>query len=87
MTPLINRLLGKKEEPIMEDKPEFKQTRKYKLCIEDNPDETKYCCGRKEVVVPTCEITLKLEELTTEDVRTIELEIMNLLERNGFVVR
>jgi len=71
-----------------EEKPEFKQTKKYRLCTEDNPDEKRYRCGnKKDVISPNCKLSLHLEELTHEEAMEIDLEIRNMLDRHDFRIR
>jgi iron-sulfur cluster repair protein YtfE (RIC family) len=61
---------------MKEDKPEFVQIKKYTLCIEDKPDELKYCCGgKKDIVRPACSLSLKLDELTADDLKDIEKDL------------
>jgi hypothetical protein len=79
---------GKIPMPTEEPKPEFKQNKKYRLCINDNPDKEdhSYKCN-KTFVVPQCSLSLSLDELTTEEVGKIAIEIRAVLEQNGFVLR
>jgi len=84
---IVESILGY-DKPEDEDAPVFKQNRKYRLCVEDNPDEQKYRCGnKKDLLVPDCKLSLYLEELTHGEVQEIDLEIRNMLERHGFIVR
>jgi hypothetical protein len=78
---------GKSQMTTEEEKPEFKQFKKYRLCTEDNPNERKYRCGKNDICSPSCKLSLYLEGLTTEQMKEIELELTNMLERNAFEVR
>ena len=78
---------GKTPMPTEEDKPEFKQNKKYRLCVEDNPNEQKYGCGTKQIVHPNCKLSLQLEELTSDEVGGLATEIRALIEKHGFVLR
>lgn len=69
------------------DEPERTQNKRYRLCVEDNPDERKYRCGKRDVMVPNCKLSLSLEELTYTQAREIELQIRNMLEADGFIMR
>jgi hypothetical protein len=89
---VLNKIFGSEstmeKETEGEKEPEFKQERKYRICIEDNPNELKYrYCGKKNIAVPNCKLSLYLEELTHVEVTEIELEILNVLERHDFVMR
>ncbi len=77
----------RKEPPMENEEPEFKQIKKYRLCSEDNPNKRNYRCGKKDVCSPDCKLSLSLEELTSKDLHEIELEIKELLERRGFLLR
>jgi len=88
MNPILKTIFGRSNMDMEEEKkPEFKQYKKYRLCTEDNPNERQYRCGKVDVCSPKCKLSLSLEGLTNEQVKTIELEILNLLERNGFQLR
>jgi hypothetical protein len=83
---LLKSVFGKDEEAI-EESPIFKQNKKYRLCVEDNPNEKKYGCGlRKDVCVPNCKLSLYLEELTHDEVMELDIEIRNMLERHDFII-
>jgi hypothetical protein len=85
---LFEKILGVQEPEMEGKKPEFKQNKKYRLCVEDNPNERKYRgCNKPDVCVPNCKISLNLEELTHEEAKEIDLEIRNLLERHNFTMR
>ena len=83
------KVLNPKPKPDEQEKgPVFKQDKKYSFCLQDNPDHEDHSyCGKKDVIRPACKITLTLEELTSKDLKEIHLEISNLLERNGFILR
>lgn len=84
----LKSIFGSESNMEKEQEPEFKQNKKYRLCIEDNPNETKYqYCGKNDIIVPNCKLSLYLEEMTCEEVRDIELEIRNMLERHNFIMR
>ena len=69
------------------EEPEIVQNKKYRLCVEDNPNERKYRCGKREACSPACKLSLYLEELTHEEVMEIDLEIRNMLDRHNFNIR
>ena len=84
---ILEKVFGGKTKMSDEERLEFKQNRKYRLCVEDNPDEKKYGCGTTRVIVPNCKLSLYLEELTSEEVGAMAIEIRKLLESHGFVLR
>ncbi len=85
---ILKMIFGSETNMEKDQEPEFKQNKKYRLCTEDNPNETKYrYCGKNDIVVPNCKLSLYLEELTHEEVVEIELEISNMLERHNFIMR
>jgi len=85
---ILKKIFRSETDMEKEQEPEFKQDKKYRLCIEDNPNETKYrYCGKNNVISPNCKLSLHLEELTQEEVSEIELEIRNMLERHDFSMR
>jgi hypothetical protein len=85
---ILKKIFGSETKIEKELEPEFKQNKKYRLCTEDNPDETKYrYCRKNDIIVPNCKLSLYLEELTHTEVVEIELEIQNMLERHNFTMR
>ena len=81
--------LFKDKVPVPEDKsPEFVQNKKYRLCVEDNPNEKIYRgYNCRDACSPACKLSLYLEELTHEEVMEIDLEIHNMLDRHDFKIR
>lgn len=88
MSLLESLFRGKTPMPTEEEKPEFKQNKKYRLCINDNPDKEdhSYKCN-KTFVVPQCSLSLSLDELTHEEVMVIEKELRAILEYHNFLMR
>jgi len=85
---ILKSIFGSESNMEKELEPEFKQNKKYRLCTENNPDEIKYrYCGKNDIIVPDCKLSLYLEELTRAEVIEIELEILNMLERHDFTMR
>lgn len=85
---ILKSIFGSESNMEKELEPEFKQNKKYRLCTENNPDEIKYrYCGKNDIIVPNCKLSLYLEELTRAEVIEIELEILNMLERHDFTMR
>ena len=83
---ILNAVFGK-ESPMENEEPEIIQNKKYRLCIEDNPNERKYRCGKRDACSPACKLSLHLEELTHEEVLELELEIRDMLDRHKFTIR
>lgn len=83
---ILDAVLGK-ESPMENEEPEIIQHKKYRLCVEDNPNERKYRCGKRDACSPACKLSLHLEELTHEEVMELDLEIRNMLERHNFSIR
>jgi len=84
---ILNTVFGGEIPTPTDNSPLFEQNKKYRLCTEDNPNENKYRCGKRDIIRPDCKLSLYLEELTSEELKTIEIELLNLLERNGFSLR
>lgn len=84
---ILNKVLGRDEPKMEDDIPEFKQNKKYRICVEDNPDQKKYRCSKKDIISPDCKLSLYLEELTHEEVMELDLEIRNMLDRHNFGLR
>lgn len=84
---ILNKVFGKEEPKMEDDTPEFKQSKKYRICVEDNPNQERYRCNKKNVVSPDCKLSLYLEELTHEEAMELDLEIRNMLDRHDFNLR
>lgn len=85
---LLKTMFGNNKDNEDEEVPEFKQIKKYRICVEDNPDEKRYRCGnKKDTISPNCKLTVYLEELTHEEARELDLEIRNMLERHNLQLR
>jgi hypothetical protein len=81
MTSILNLTFDVKESKREEDKDHHKR---YLLCVDYNSDERKYRCGKLDILVPNCKLSLCLEELTNDECREIALELRNMLARHGF---
>lgn len=85
---IINHILGRDEPDMTNGEPEVIRNKTYRICTENNPDEKKYrCSGKRDAVSPACKLALHLEGLTCFELREIEMEISNMLERDGFLMR
>jgi hypothetical protein len=87
MTSILNKIFDGKESKRDEDEPDKDQHKRYRLCVDDNPDERKYRCGKRDVLVPNCKLTLCLEELTNEECGEIALELRKMLKPHDFILR
>jgi hypothetical protein len=76
-----------KKDKEQNDEPELRQRKTYRICTENNPDKRNYRCSKRDIISPDCKLSVYLEELTSKDMREIEMEISNMLERHGFVMR
>jgi hypothetical protein len=84
---LLETLFGERKMESDDETPEIKQNKKYRLCTENNPDERHYRCNKKDVMSPACKLSLSLDGLTVGQLDAIEMEILKMLERNGFQLR
>lgn len=87
MSELMDAFLRKGIKKEEDDKPEFVQVKKYSICTEDNPNKKSYRCGKRDVCSPDCNLTLRLEGLTSKDLVELDLEIRNMLDRHDFTMR
>jgi hypothetical protein len=75
-------------EPEEDTTPKIVQKKIYTICTENNPDRSEYAgCGKKYLMVPDCKLTLVLDGLASEEMRTLEAEITDLLDEYGFTIR
>jgi hypothetical protein len=90
---LLNKIFGGEDHmpedstSKLDDTPEFHQNKKYIICTEDNPNQKRYRCGKKDIISPDCKLSLALEEITREEMMELDLEIRNMLDRHNFEMR
>jgi hypothetical protein len=85
---LLENIYGTK--PPKEEKepePEIIINKRYRLCVNDNPDEEKYRCGKRNALSPACSIAITVDGLTFTETKEIERDIRSVLEDHGFVLR